>query len=61
MNCPFCKSRRCVESGDRNYFCPDCKRTFDPTDDGDYSDRNPSARLERDERRQDRKKWPRRR
>ncbi len=51
--CPRCKSTASVvESGDRNYWCNDCKCLFDddPNEGGDYSDINPAVRLERQER-----------
>lgn len=52
--CPFCNSKKIVASGPRNFFCHDCKATFDsePSEGGDYSDRNPGARIERKEREQ---------
>jgi len=51
--CPWCgTNRRVYEHGEREYFCSRCKRLFDddPDEAGDYSDRNPAARLEREER-----------
>lgn len=51
MKCIFCDSKNVQTVGAHEFFCRDCKAQFDPEDDGDYSDRNPSARLERDERR----------
>ena len=57
--CPRCgKSKHARPSGERNWFCAECRVEFEPTDDGDYSDRSPSARIERQER--NRKLWPRR-
>lgn len=49
------KSKRVVVSGDRNYYCADCKIEFDPADDGDYSDKSPAARLERADRERQRR------
>lgn len=33
--CLFCICRKCIPSGPRNFFCPLCKATFDPKDDGE--------------------------
>ncbi len=33
--CLFCICKKCVPSGDRNFYCPLCKATFDPQDDGE--------------------------
>lgn len=52
-NCPQCRrSRNVVPSGNSHWFCKGCKGTFDddPDEGGTYSDRNPAARLEREER-----------
>ena len=52
--CPWCKTSQFVyEHGEREYFCRQCRRLFDddPDEGGDYSSRNPAARLEREERR----------
>ncbi len=62
--CPWCKTRKKVyNSGPslRQFVCLECGRGFDddPSEGGDYSDRNPAARLERAEVRQ--KKSSRRR
>ena len=40
----------------RAWWCHECKMPFEVEDDGDYSDRNPAARLEREERRYARKR-----
>lgn len=52
--CPKCgRSREVMASGDRLYYCHRCKMQFDddPDEGGDWSDRRPEARLEREERR----------
>lgn len=52
QRCPWCGRIKSVHpSGDRNYHCGSCNRTFDPEDDGDYDDRRVDARLLREERR----------
>lgn len=54
--CPRCGTNKHVRPhgvvGDL-YRCGKCSGTFDddPEEGGDYSDRNPAARLERDDRR----------
>lgn len=48
--CPKCKHTSSTTS-ERGWYCWTCKQEFDPRDDGDYSDWNPAARLEREERR----------
>jgi hypothetical protein len=55
--CPMCgNSRHSVPQGEPGLFiCTKHGMLYDVTDDGgDYSDRNPAARLEREERRQKR-------
>jgi len=50
--CPWCGRRKSVsQAGEGQYWCSHCKRLFDddPDEGGDYSDRNPAARLEREE------------
>jgi hypothetical protein len=56
--CPWCGSKQVYEDGERNFFCRTCKRVFDndPNEGSDYSDRNPAARIEREEREADRKR-----
>lgn len=53
--CPRCKKNKdVVSSGDGElHFCERCRFQFDndPNEGGDYSDRDPAARLERQERR----------
>lgn len=52
--CIKCKHNDQVyEDGDRNFWCRRCHVGFSPPEpgDGDYSDWNPAARLEREERR----------
>lgn len=51
--CPMCNGKG-IPHGDREWLCTDCKGLFDPVDDGDYSDRDPAARLEREERARER-------
>lgn len=50
--CPRCGSRRTAERGEL-FACADCEALFDgnPNEGGDWSDHNPAARLEREERR----------
>jgi transposase-like protein len=61
-NCPVCGTHRHVivgsgKPGERYYLCQKCGGMFtDPDEGGDYSDRNPAARLEREGRRQGRKR-----
>ena len=54
LPCPVCKTAKHVHPhGREEFFCDKCKGLFsDPNEGGDYSDRNPAARLEREERRQ---------
>jgi len=52
--CPWCKTAQYVyPEGEREFYCRQCKRIFDadPDEGGDFSDRNPAVRLEREERR----------
>ena len=49
--CPRCGRIKAVRPEGDNYRCTVCRALFDPSDDGDYSDRNPAARMEREERR----------
>ena len=50
--CPFCGSRRVCELSKNLYRCATCDAHFDndPNEGGDFSSRDPSARLEREER-----------
>lgn len=51
--CPACNTAKHVDVIGARCFCNQCKGTFEPDDEGgDFSDRNPAARLEREERRQ---------
>ncbi len=51
--CPKCGSRQQDRGKDVFYFCDRCRMQFDLEDDGGtYSDRSPSARMEREERQQ---------
>lgn len=46
-----------MQGSDAIYWCPDCHLQFDLSDDGgDYSDLNPAARMERQEREQQRRR-----
>lgn len=57
VGCPKCDGRQPFRGTDAIYFCDRCRMQFDLTDDGgDYSDRDPSARLERAEREQERRR-----
>ena len=49
--CVRCKSKRVARLGEL-YRCASCDALFDdnPDEGGDYSSRNPSARMEREER-----------
>jgi hypothetical protein len=57
--CPRCRTNKHVVVGsgkfpDREHYCQGCQGMFDDTDPeegGTYSDRNPAARMEREERR----------
>ena len=50
--CPLCNSPKITPLGRHWFRCATCGAHFDndPGEGGDYSDRNPSARLERQER-----------
>lgn len=52
VRCPKCGRKQPVRSSDALYRCPVCQVTFDndPDEGGTYSDRDPAARLEREER-----------
>lgn len=51
--CPRCGRQQPFRTADALYWCDVCQGQFDSTPDegGNYSDRDPSARLERQERR----------
>lgn len=56
--CPRCKRRTDVMgAGDRMYYCHSCQQQFDdcPDEGGDFDDRDPSRRLEREESRRARR------
>lgn len=58
VKCPGCgKPQAADPNPDKIYYCPKCGAQFDSTPDegGSYSDRNPAARLEREERERERK------
>lgn len=53
--CPICNKRTSVKAvgcSGTVFFCRDCQAAFDtePDEGGDFDDRNPAARLEREER-----------
>lgn len=50
--CPKCGRKQNYRSPDSLYRCDPCQFTFDdtPEEGGDYSDFNPAARMEREER-----------
>lgn len=52
VHCPRCKRRQPARGPDAIYWCDHCQGQFDgdPDEGGSYSDRDPSARLEREER-----------
>lgn len=58
--CLFCICKKCIPSGPRNFFCPLCKATFDPKDDGEKGG-NPSRRAEDKEEYENRQKIRQRR
>ena len=51
--CPRCGRVKAVQKAGGFFHCNGCGATFDddPNEGGDWSDRNPAARLERQERR----------
>lgn len=60
--CPVCQRSRDVvigagKPGERLYYCQRCGGLFDdtPNEAGDYSDRNPAARMIREEERKKRR------
>ena len=52
VQCPKCGKKQPRRSADAIYWCSTCRMQFDndPDEGGDFSDRDPSARLERQER-----------
>lgn len=52
VKCPRCGRAQKDRGPSAIYFCDNCRGQFDnePLEGGDYSDRNPAARLEREER-----------
>lgn len=55
--CPLCgKTKEAQAMADGTIFFRCCRVHYDPQDDGDYSDRNPAARIERHEREQERRR-----
>jgi tRNA(Ile2) C34 agmatinyltransferase TiaS len=56
--CPFCGRRKGIRpAGPDTFKCPACGALFDddPDEGGTYSNRNPAARLEREDRERQRK------
>jgi ribosomal protein L37AE/L43A len=53
VRCPKCGRPQTAGKGQDLFYCHECRMQFDnqPDEGGDYSDRSPSARLEREERR----------
>lgn len=60
VQCPKC-GRTC-DRGLSLHYCGYCRMQFDddPDEGGTYHDRNPAARLEREERRERNKRYPHR-
>ena len=58
VRCPKCGRKQPFRTPDAMYRCGPCGVTFDcdPNEGGDYSDHNASARLERAEREQERRR-----
>ena len=53
VDCPKCGRSQPLQGDDTVYWCANCQGMFDADrdgDGGDYSDRDPSARLQREER-----------
>lgn len=51
--CPRChRPTQTTSNGPHRWYCHACRMEFEDVDDGDYSDRNPAARIEREERRE---------
>jgi hypothetical protein len=48
--CVLCGSRHVTESGDRDWYCHDCHRTFAAEDDGTIGKRRPEYYAEQNER-----------
>lgn len=47
--CPFCKCKKVIPSGDRQFFCTKCKATYEPDVEGidpTANPRDPSRRAE---------------
>lgn len=55
VRCPKCGVPQTAGQGQDIFYCHRCQMQFDnePDEGGDYSDRDPSARLEREERRRE--------
>ena len=53
VHCPRCGEEHRVTAGIGYFYCQTCQMCYDdnPTEGGDYSDRNPGIRIEREERR----------
>ena len=51
VRCPRCKGPQAKRGPHSIYWCEKCRAQFDddPNEGGDYDDQDPSARLERDE------------
>ena len=54
--CPWCKTAKKVYThGEREFICLGCKRIFDGIDDGEIGYGRPEKRMEREERRKERR------
>lgn len=58
VRCPRCNRPQRRQGPHSLYWCDHCRCQFDdsPDEGGDYSDRNPAARLEREEARRESRK-----
>lgn len=56
VRCPKCNRKQPVRAPDSIYYCKWCECQFDsdPNEGGDFSDHNPAARLELEERARER-------
>lgn len=61
-SCPLCNRVKAVQKVADMYHCTACNKHFDddPDEGGTYSDHNPAARLEREDRAREKRAQPRR-